>query len=112
MDTAGSPESLGKEVVGEAMDPNGVRVVLLRRIWMDKVIMDHPEVAPFIDLVLATVSKPSHIGPDPSGDDRRRYYMHGVGPSNWFLVVVSYEQVPVRIVSAFATRKDPPTWKP
>jgi len=32
------------------------------------------------------------------------------GPSQWLLVVVSYEQTPARIVSAFANRKDPKSW--
>jgi hypothetical protein len=32
------------------------------------------------------------------------------GPSRWLLVVVSYEQTPARIVSAFANRKDPRSW--
>jgi hypothetical protein len=47
------------------------------------------------------------VAPDPDYDERRRYYARGAGPSRWLLVVVSYEQTPARIVSAFANRKDP-----
>ncbi len=39
-----------------------------------------------------------------------RYYARDVGPSRWLLVVVSYEQEPARVISVFATRKDPKTW--
>jgi hypothetical protein len=41
---------------------------------------------------------------------RRRYYLKDAGPSRWLLVVVSYEQEPARIISAFGNRKDPPSW--
>ncbi len=46
----------------------------------------------------------------PIFEQRARYYARGVGPSRWLLVVVSYEQTPARIVSAFANRKDPKSW--
>lgn len=38
------------------------------------------------------------------------YYARQAGPSRWFLVVVSYEQEPARVISVFATRKDPQSW--
>jgi hypothetical protein len=56
------------------------------------------------------VSAPNHVAPDPIFEQRMRYYSRGVGPSRWLLVVVSYEQTPARIVSAFANRKDPKSW--
>ena len=56
------------------------------------------------------VRAPDHSEPDPVRPDRRRCYARGVGPSAWLVVIVSYEQEPARIVSAFANRKDPPTW--
>ena len=59
---------------------------------------------------LDAVSKPDHEGPDPHAEDRARYYARGVGPSRWLMVVVSYEQVPARIVTAFANRKHPRSW--
>jgi hypothetical protein len=60
--------------------------------------------------VLGTVRKPAHTEPDPVRRDRVRYYSRGAGPSEWLLVVVSYEQAQARIISAFANRKDPPAW--
>lgn len=98
------------EIVGETEDLQGTRVVLLRRVWRDKVLVDHPEMSPLANEVLGTVSKPDHAEPDPVRQDRRRFYSRGAGPSEWLMAVVSYEQKPARIVSAFANRKDPPTW--
>jgi hypothetical protein len=98
-------------IVGETTDLNGMRVVLLRRVWQEKVVVDHPEMASFVDDVLETVSDPDHIEPDPIFRDRIRYYARDLGPSEWLLVVVSYEQAQARIVSAFANRKDPPRWR-
>jgi len=60
--------------------------------------------------ILQTVARPDHTASDPSYEDRTRYYGRDVGPSRWLLVVVSYEQTPARIVSAFANRKDPRSW--
>jgi hypothetical protein len=54
--------------------------------------------------------RPDHVAPDPIFQQRKRYYARSVGPSRWLLVVVSYEQMPARIVSAFANRKDPKSW--
>jgi hypothetical protein len=99
-----------EDVVGEAKDPNGARVVLLDRVWKGKVRVDHPEMAPLLDEALGAVAAPDHAEPDPVRANRTRYYSRRGGPSEWLLVVVSYEQQPARIVSAFANRKDPPTW--
>jgi hypothetical protein len=94
----------------ETTDPGGARVVLLRRVWDEKIARDHPEIDMHMLAVLRTVSNPDHTVPDPVYGDRTRYYARDVGPSSWLLVVVSYEQTPARIVSAFANRKDPRSW--
>jgi hypothetical protein len=98
-------------VLAEVRDPDGRLVVLLERIWVGKIALEHPEIAAHRQQVLGTVSAPDHVEPDPRGD-RRRYYRRRVGPSRWLLVVVSYEQEPGRIVTALATRKDPKRWQP
>ena len=94
----------------ETVDPNGVRVILKDEIWREKIVRDHPEVAGYRPDVLRAVSAPDHVVSDPVFVQRTRYYVRGVGPSRWLLVVVSYEQMPARIVSAFANRKDPKSW--
>ncbi len=94
----------------ETTDPTGARVVLLRRVWDEKIVKDHPELDTHMPAVLRTVASPDHTAPDPVYRDRTRYYARGVGPSRWLLVVVSYEQTAARIVSAFANRKDPKSW--
>jgi hypothetical protein len=84
--------------------------VLNGRVWDEKIVRDHPEVAPHKDDAMRAVSAPDHVAPDPGSADRKHFYLHGVGPSRWLLVVVSYEQKPARIISVFANRKDPKTW--
>ena len=97
--------------LGEVSDPDRRAVVLLTRIWQDKIVRDHPEVRDYRAEVLDTVAAPDHIEPDPL-EARRRYYRRRVGPSRWLLVVVSFEQEPGRIITALlATRKDPKGWK-
>lgn len=104
-------EPIIDRIVGESVDPDGKPVVLLRRVWDAKVLRDHPEMEGHIDTVLQAVSAPSHSAVDPVYENRRRYYLQGAGPSQWLMVVVSYEQEPARIVSAFGNRKGPRSWK-
>jgi len=94
----------------ETTDPDGARVVLKDEVWREKIVRDHPEIAEHRHDALRAVSAPDHVTPDPTFEQRKRYYARGVGPSRWLLVVVSYEQTPARIVSAFANRKDPKSW--
>lgn len=96
--------------VGEARDPGGVRVVVPAELWQDKILRDHPELASHLADVLRAISAPDHILADPVYEGRRRHYLRGAGPSRWLLVVVSYEQEPARVISAFGNRKDPRSW--
>jgi hypothetical protein len=84
--------------------------VLDGRLWDEKIARDHPEIASHKDDALRAVSTPDHVAPDPASAKRKRFYVRDAGPSRWLLVVVSYEQKPARIISAFANRKDPKTW--
>jgi len=99
-----------EEAVGETTDPKGRRVVLLDRVWQGKVLGDHPELTHHVADVLPAVATPDHVDRDPVYGERTRYHAREAGPSRWLLVVVSYEQEPARIVSAFGTRKDPRSW--
>jgi hypothetical protein len=98
-------------VLVSVRDPDGREVVLLARIWNEKIALDHPELAHHIEAVTQTIDLPDHVEPDdlPS---RTRFYRRNVGPSRWLLAVVSYEQEPARIITALANRKDPKQWKP
>jgi hypothetical protein len=97
--------------LGEVSDPNGRLVIVLARIWEDKIARDHPELRQRLDDVLETVTRPDHAEADPH-PARRRYYRRNIGPSRWLMVVVSFEQEPGRIITALALRKDPKRWKP
>ena len=97
-------------VAGETRDPTGVRVVVPTDLWSDKILRGHPELAPYLADVLKAVAEPDRVLPDPVYERRRRHYLRGAGPSRWLLVVVSYEQEPARVISAFGNRKDPRAW--
>src|SRR4051812_13006066 len=97
-------------VAGEAKDPAGVRVVVPAELWRNKVLRDHPELALHLADVLRAVAEPDRVLPDPVYERRKRHYLRGAGPSRWLLVVVSYEQEPARVISAFGNRKDPRAW--
>jgi hypothetical protein len=103
-------ELIVDRIVGESIDPDGMPVVLLGRVWHAKVLRHHPEMKSHADIVLRAVAAPDHAAADPVYENRRRYYLRGVGPSRWLMVIVSYEQVPARIISAFGNRKDPRSW--
>jgi hypothetical protein len=98
------------DVIREVVDPSGSRVVLLGRLWREKVLRSHPELARHLDAVVDAVLSPDHLDADPVFEERRHYYRRNAGPSRWLLVVVSYEQEPARIISAFGLRKDPRSW--
>jgi hypothetical protein len=100
-----------EEIVGEAWDLEGNRVVIPTGIWRDKVLRNHPKVSPHLDDVLRAIYSPDHILPDPEFKDRRLHFLRGAGPSRWLQVVLSYEQEPVRLISAFPRRKDPDSWR-
>jgi len=51
----------------------------------------HREVDPHMSAALQAVTTPDHVASDPIFADRTRYYARGAGPSQWLLVVVSYE---------------------
>jgi hypothetical protein len=78
--------------------------------WHEKVLHDHPELGFHLADVLQAISNPDYVASDPAFDDRRRHYLRNVGPGRWLLVVISYEQEPARLITAFAHRKDPRSW--
>lgn len=103
----GTPD---EALASETHDPDGNRVVIPAALWFDKVLRDHAELAPHLGDALRAISNPDHAIPDPLYVGRRRHYLRHVGPSRWLLVVISYEQEPARLLSAYPNRKDPPQW--
>lgn len=101
---------MSDEIAGEIGDAGGTRVVLPADVWGNKILRDHPELSSHLADVLRAVAEPELVLPDPVFEARRRYYLRDAGPSRWLLVVVSYEQEPARIISAFGNRKDPRSW--
>jgi hypothetical protein len=100
----------GSAINGSSTDPSGIPVVLFQRTWRRKILRDHPEMRPFAGAVLQAVVAPDFTIQDPVFEGRKRFYSQNAGPSRWLLVVISYEQEPARIISAFGNRKGPPSW--
>lgn len=97
-----------RDIHAETETPDGVRVVLFADTWSEHITHPqegHPELMPYLDAVLSAVARPDYQEPDKRAG-RERFYKHAVGPSSWLLVVVSCEQEPARIVTAFATRAE------
>jgi hypothetical protein len=99
-----------EEIAAQALDREGVQVVLPARIWTEKILCIHPELETFLADVMRTVEAPDCLEPDPR-PSRLRCFSRGVGPTAWLLVVVSYEQKPARVITAYGYRKDPLLWK-
>ena len=99
-----------ESTIGETVDQELRRIVLLDPLWSGNIVRSHPEVESYLTEILRAVAAPDHVAKDPAFAARTRYYARGAGPSRWLMVVVSYEQTPARIVSAFANRKDPRSW--
>jgi hypothetical protein len=58
----------------EARDPDGLRVVVPAELWEEKILRDHPELAPHLADVLRAIAEPDRVLPDPVYEGRRRYY--------------------------------------
>jgi hypothetical protein len=92
-------------VLAETTDPDGRTVVLDDEGW-EHILHEHPELAPYRHEIMAAVNSPDRRRPDPR-PGRERYYSRDVGPSRWLFVVVQFNEMPARIVTAYANRKDP-----
>ncbi|MBV9537005.1 MAG: hypothetical protein JO321_16530 [Solirubrobacterales bacterium] len=78
---------------GEVTIPDGVRVILLGDTWSQHILATkrHPDLAPHLDSVLATVESPDHREPDDR-PQRERFYKQDVGPGRWLMVIVDFEE--------------------
>jgi hypothetical protein len=60
-------------VVASVVDASGREVVLLARVWNEKIVRDHPEMTGHLDVLLETVAQPDHVEPDPVAERTRCY---------------------------------------
>jgi hypothetical protein len=91
--------------VAEAVDPYGRRVRFHDEA-VNHVLVNHPEMRPYLDEIMATISRPDWRELDfrPA---RERYYKRGAGSSRRLVVVVDFRRSVGRVVTAYATRKGP-----
>jgi hypothetical protein len=90
-----------RPIRAETATPDGVRVVLFEDTWSQHILArgGHPELAPHLDAILASVAAPDHRESDDRAR-RERFFKENVGPSRWLMVIVDFEQEPARIVTA------------
>jgi len=93
------------------IEPSGREVVLLARIWDNKIAHDHPELTGHLDALIETGAKPDHLEPDTL-PNRTPFNRRNAGPSRWLMAVVSHEQQPARIITALTNQNDPNQSKP
>jgi hypothetical protein len=86
-------------------------VVLYEDTWRLHILDQHDEIEAHLDAVLHAVRVPEHREQDPL-PHREQFYKQHVGPSRWFVTVVSFEEQPARIVTAFGYRQPPSGWTP
>ena len=91
-------------------DPEGTTVVLDTDGWTH-ILAEHGEMSSYRAEIMTTAADPHHREPDWRAG-RMRYYRRGIGPTTWLLVVIDFDEVPARVVTAFGKRRDPAGWTP
>lgn len=100
-----------RPIRAETTTPEGARVVLYEDTWQTHILDRHDEIESHLDAVLAAVHAPEHREPDPK-PHRKQFHKQNAGPSRWLVTVVSFEQEPARIVTAFGRGRAPSGWMP
>lgn len=98
-----------RPIRAETTTPEGTRVVLYEDTWHLHILDRHDEMKPYLGAVLAAVCIPDRREPDPQ-HYREQFYRRRQGPSRWLVAVVSFEQEPARIVTAFGRGQSPSGW--
>lgn len=102
-----------RRIHAQTTTPEGIPVVIYADTWHTHILARHDEIEPHLDAVLDAVSAPEHREPDLKLN-RERFYKRQAGPSQWLMAVVSFEQEPARIVTAFSRGhgQAPSGWTP
>lgn len=79
--------------------------MLTQSAW-EHIVRRHPEISSFERELLHAVAWPDVITPD-NRLNRWRYWVRGVGPSRWMLIVVGWSTRPAHVITAHGERRDP-----
>lgn len=94
----------GDEAIAAVEHPEGRLVRLGATAW-NHVLVEHPELEPFLEETMLTIQRPEHRGSD-ARPGRERYYRRG-GPLAWIRVVAELADGADRVVTAFPQSNDP-----
>jgi hypothetical protein len=105
-----------RSVLAEAVNTDGVRVVLFEDTWLRHILnprSGHAELELHLKAVLEAIASPAHRERE-LWPERERFFKRDVGPSRWLMVVVDSAEEPARIVTAFGYRhgRSPEGWTP
>lgn len=89
------------------IDPWGRVVVFDHESWLHIADGTHPWVLDHLDAILATVALPAHHAQDPLAGRERFYARHLLLRRRWLRVIVDYDELPARVVTAFVVSNRP-----
>jgi hypothetical protein len=92
----------------QARDPDGRLVVFDADAELHLGIA-RPAMLAHVVAILATIARPDHRADDPRAG-RERFYRRDLDPQRWLRVVVDFNEVPARIVTAFVQDTPPRGW--
>jgi len=93
--------------IRRVVDPWGRVVVFDYESWLHLATGARPEMLDHVDAILATVALPHHRAHDPLPGRERFYARHVLLPDRWLRVIVDYDEIPARIVTALVQPDDP-----
>lgn len=89
------------------MDPWGREVVFDYESWLHLASGVRPELLDHLDAILAAVALPHHHTHDLLPGRERFYARHVLLPDRWLRVIVDYDEIPGRVVTALVQPGDP-----
>lgn len=95
----------GGKVLAAVVDPVGRIVYVTARVWRH-ITRQHGEVRDQLNLVTRTIER-AEVRCATIPPDREILYAKGIGPSNWFSVVVAFKGTVGLVITAHATRRGP-----
>jgi hypothetical protein len=93
--------------IRRVIDPFGREVVFDFESWLHLADGEHPAVLDHLDAVVAAIALPLHQANDPFAGRERFYARHPMLPARWLRVIVDYDEIPARVVTALVQDDDP-----
>jgi hypothetical protein len=93
--------------IRSVVDPDGREVVFDFESWLHLAVGERPELLEHVDAILATIALPYCREEDPIARRERFYARHLLLRRRWLRVIVDYNEIPARVVTALVQPHDP-----